>query len=45
MQQIDCRRPPIDFSVLDQAERKRLAELVKQWRATDKLTPEIELRE
>ena len=45
MIKIDCRRAPIEFSVLDQAERKRLIKLVHQWRVTDKLTPEIELKE
>ncbi len=34
-----------DYQALNQTERKRLGELVKEMRSKDKLTPEFQLRE
>ena len=34
-----------DYRALNQAERKRLGQLFREYRAKDKITPEKELRE
>ena len=47
MTQITCgeKITEADYQALFQDERKRLAQLVKEMRAKDKLTPDKELRE